>query len=92
MARQISVIYLVSLSSLLRAADGYDMACDGHDDGTGIKYFDVRVSVLVDGIIANLHICVHHGGVHFQDARLSHVGAGPQPAHECRWDQHGWRL
>jgi hypothetical protein len=58
LARQIGGIYLVSLSSLLRAADGYAVARDGRDDGTGIKFFDVRVRVLVDGIIANLHVCV----------------------------------
>jgi hypothetical protein len=58
MARQIGGTYLASLSSLLRTADGHAVACDGGDDGTGIKHFDVRVRVLVDGIIANLHVCV----------------------------------
>jgi hypothetical protein len=46
MARQIGGIYLASFSSVLRTADGYAVACD------------VRVRVLVDGIIANLHVCV----------------------------------
>jgi hypothetical protein len=34
------------------------VAWDGGDDGTGINYFDVRVRVLVDGIISNLHVFV----------------------------------
>jgi chemotaxis protein histidine kinase CheA len=34
------------------------VACDVGDDGTGIKYFDVRVRVLEDGIISNANYCV----------------------------------
>jgi hypothetical protein len=40
-------LYLSSLSALLQSAQGYSVAVDGTDDGNGIKFFDVRVRVLV---------------------------------------------
>jgi hypothetical protein len=44
-ARQVGSIYLASLSALLRSSTGYALACDGGDDNTGIKYFDIRVTL-----------------------------------------------
>jgi hypothetical protein len=51
-------IYLASLSALLRSSTGYALACDGGDDKTSIKFFDIRVRLFVKGNVVNLHVCV----------------------------------
>jgi hypothetical protein len=57
-ARQVGGIYLASLSALLRSSNGYALACDGGEDNTSIKYFDIRVRLFVKGKSVNLHVCV----------------------------------
>jgi hypothetical protein len=41
-ARQVGVMYLSSLSALLRRSNRYAVACDGGDDSNGLLYFAER--------------------------------------------------
>jgi hypothetical protein len=54
-ARQVGGIYLASLSAFSLA--GYALACNGGDDNSCIKYFDIRVNLFFKGKFVKLHVC-----------------------------------
>jgi hypothetical protein len=57
-ARRMGGIYHASFSALLPSSTGYALACDGGDDNTGVKYFDIRARLFVKGMFVNLHVWV----------------------------------
>jgi hypothetical protein len=56
-ARQVGGIYLASLSAFPRSLACYALACNGGDNNSCIKYFDIRVSLFFKGKFVKLHVC-----------------------------------